>query len=234
MAKILIVEDDAMLADLIVQCLTRENHLVEHADNGSDALSQVKLYKFDLIVLDWSLPEVTGIDILKEFRARGGLTPVLFLTGRRDLADKLEGLDAGADDYLTKPFDSRELSSRVRALLRRPAALVGDILQVGPLELDPKDFRVSLNGEDIKLVPKEFALLEFLMRHPGELFAVDKLLDSVWPCQSDSTREALTTCIKRLRKKLDGENESSMIRNVHGVGYGLFVDKAPVDKASAG
>jgi DNA-binding response OmpR family regulator len=149
---------------------------------------------------------------------------VLFLTGRRELADKLEGLDAGADDYLTKPFDSRELKSRVRALLRRPTALVGDVLQVGPRELDPKDFKVTLSGQEIKLVPKEFALLEFLMRHPGELFGVDKLLDSVWPCQSDSTREALTTCIKRLRKKLDGDSESSYIRNVHGVGYGLFVE----------
>ncbi len=224
MAKILIVEDDPQLADLIVQCLARENHLVEHVDNGADALSQVKLYIFDLIVLDWNLPEVTGLGILQEFRARGGVTPVLFLTGRRELADKLEGLDAGADDYLTKPFDSRELKSRVRALLRRPTALVGDVLQVGPLELDPKDFKVTLSGQEIKLVPKEFALLEFLMRHPGELFGVDKLLDSVWPCQSDSTREALTTCIKRLRKKLDGDSESSYIRNVHGVGYGLFVE----------
>nr|MBP6746200.1 response regulator [bacterium] len=119
MAKILIVEDDPQLADLIVQCLSRENHLVEHVDNGADALSQVKLYIFDLIILDWNLPEVTGLGILQEFRARGGVTPVLFLTGRRELADKLEGLDAGADDYLTKPFDSRELKSRVRALLRR-------------------------------------------------------------------------------------------------------------------
>jgi len=224
MAKILIVEDDEQLADLIVQCLTRENHLVEHVNNGADALSQVKLYIFDLIILDWNLPEVTGLAILKEFRARGGITPVLFLTGRRDLSDKLEGLDAGADDYLTKPFDSRELTSRIRALLRRPQVLVGDILEVGSLRLDPKDFKVTLGEEEIKLVPKEFALLEFLMRHPGELFGVDKLLDSVWPCQSDSTREALTTCIKRLRKKLDGDSDTSMIRNVHGVGYGLFVD----------
>ncbi len=225
MAKILIVEDDEQLADLIVQCLTRENHLVEHVNNGADALSQVKLYIFDLIILDWNLPEVTGLGILKEFRSRGGITPVLFLTGRRDLSDKLEGLDAGADDYLTKPFDSRELTSRIRALLRRPQVLVGDVLEVGKLRLDPKDFKVTLGDEEIKLVPKEFALLEFLMRHPGELFGVDKLLDSVWPCQSDSTREALTTCIKRLRKKLDGDSDTSMIRNVHGVGYGLFVDQ---------
>ncbi len=225
MAKILIVEDDEQLADLIVQCLNRENHLVEHVNNGADALSQVKLYIFDLIILDWNLPEVTGLGILKEFRSRGGITPVLFLTGRRDLSDKLEGLDAGADDYLTKPFDSRELTSRIRALLRRPQVLVGDVLEVGMLRLDPKDFKVTLGDEDIKLVPKEFALLEFLMRHPGELFGVDKLLDSVWPCQSDSTREALTTCIKRLRKKLDGDSDTSMIRNVHGVGYGLFVEE---------
>ncbi len=225
MAKILIVEDDEQLADLIVQCLTRENHLVEHVNNGADALSQVKLYIFDLIILDWNLPEVTGLGILKEFRSRGGITPVLFLTGRRDLSDKLEGLDAGADDYLTKPFDSRELTSRIRALLRRPQVLVGDVLEVGKLRLDPKDFKVTLGDEEIKLVPKEFALLEFLMRHPCELFGVDKLLDSVWPCQSDSTREALTTCIKRLRKKLDGDSDTSMIRNVHGVGYGLFVDQ---------
>lgn len=224
MAKILIVEDDEQLADLIVQCLTRENHLVEHVNNGADALSQVKLYIFDLIILDWNLPEVTGLGILKEFRSRGGITPVLFLTGRRDLSDKLEGLDAGADDYLTKPFDSRELTSRIRALLRRPQVLVGDVLEVGALRLDPKDFKVTLGEDEIKLVPKEFALLEFLMRHPGELFGVDKLLDSVWPCQSDSTREALTTCIKRLRKKLDGDSDTSMIRNVHGVGYGLFVE----------
>lgn len=222
MAKILIVEDDLQLAALVVRWLQKESHVVEHVDNGGEALQRLRFDSYDLIILDWNLPEVEGIEILRDFRSRGGRTPVLMLTGRKSIEEKVRGLEVGADDYLPKPFDGRELTARIRALIRRPPVLTSDVLKVGDIELDTKNHTAKRSGVDLKLLPKEFALLEFLMRHPEEIFSATRLLEHVWPSETDSTTEALTSCIKRLRKKIDKPDEESVIRNVHGAGYGLF------------
>ncbi|MCC6977747.1 MAG: response regulator transcription factor, partial [Candidatus Melainabacteria bacterium] len=133
------------------------------------------------------------------------------------------GLDSGADDYLTKPFHMKELSARVRAVLRRPGNYVGDKLSSGALELDPGNHCVKVDGNEVSLLPKEFALLEFLMRHPDQVFSADALLNRVWASASDSSIDALTTCVKRLRKKIDKDGQPSYIKTVHGVGYKLYV-----------
>ncbi|MFA7335273.1 MAG: response regulator transcription factor [Candidatus Obscuribacterales bacterium] len=224
MAKILIVEDDLQLASLVNRWLTKEGHIVEHIQNGAEGQQRLKFDPYDVVILDWNLPEVEGIDILKDFRGRGGTTPVLMLTGKKTIDDKLMGLGAGADDYLAKPFDGRELTARIAALLRRPATLLSSKLVVGDIEIDTKSHIAKRAGQTLSLMPKEFALLEFLLRHPGEFFQASNLLEHIWPSESDSTTEALTSCIKRLRLKLDRPDCQSVIRNVRGAGYGLFVD----------
>jgi OmpR-family two-component system manganese-sensing response regulator len=227
MAKIFLVEDDPEIfnnvRDWLQEC---ENHIVEVAEKGREALEHLRFYNYDLIILDWDLPEMSGLDLCLEFRKRGGNTPVLFLTGKRELLNKEAGFEAGADDYLTKPFHVRELAARVRALLRRPPSVFkGSTLQIRHIELDPASACVTTNGDAVKLNAKEYALLEFFMRHPGQLFSAEALLDRVWKSSSDATTEAITTCIKRLRKKLDLEGQPSIITTLHGLGY-RFEDKA--------
>jgi len=224
LSKILIVEDDVQLAEIIGRWLTNEHHVVELVEDGKDALSRLKLYAYELVILDWQLPGMEGIEILNEFRAAGGRTPVLMLTGKRSVEEKMLGLDSGADDYLTKPFHGKELTARVRALLRRPVTVLDNILKVGDIELDTQTYKAHRGGTDLKLVPKEFALLQFLMRYPGRYFTASKLLSEVWPSESESSTDALTTCLKRLRRKLDPEGQDSVIKNVHGMGYALIVE----------
>ncbi len=224
MAKILLAEDDVELVQVISRWLTNEGHICEHAKDGMEAKLNLERFTYELIILDLGLPEVEGLDVLASHRLKGGKTPVLILTGKSGINDKLAGFRSGADDYLTKPFDGRELTARVNALLRRPAELHSDTLKVGALELLPSVHAVSLNGKKIALVPREYALLQFFMRHPKQLFKADKLLDLVWKNDGDASYEALTSCVKRLRKKLVVGDEPSMIRTVHGVGYGLFPD----------
>lgn len=220
-AKILIVEDDESLSRMVSEWLVGEHHHVECSFDGVDALEKLQYYDFDMIILDLNLPSMSGIKILKEFRASGKRTPVLILTGQDKVEDKELGLDTGADDYLTKPFHMKELSARVRAVLRRPSSYAGDKLTAGGLELTPGTHSVRVNGNEISLLPKEFALLEFFMRHPDQVFSADALLNRVWASASDSSIDALTTCVKRLRKKIDVDGSPSFIKTVHGVGYKL-------------
>lgn len=221
MAKILVVEDDVSLCNAIGDYLALDHHKTEFVNDGQEAIQRLKVYGYDLIILDWELPKASGVEILKDFRGRGGMTLILMLTGRDAIGDKEVGLDAGADDYLTKPFHAKELQARVRALLRRPQTMTGPVLQVGDLSLDLTNYVVKRGAEEIRLLPKEFTLLEFMMRHPSRVFSSEALLNHAWSDESDSTAGALTTCIGRLRKKIDVEGKPSMIRTVHGVGYTL-------------
>jgi DNA-binding response OmpR family regulator len=216
-AKILLVEDDNDLANMVRTFLLFEKHTVERISNGTEASDQLRSFEYDVIILDWTLPGMTGIEILKDYRNRGGTTPILMLTGKTSINDKEQGLDNGVDDYLTKPFDMRELGARVRALLRRPAMVSGNLLTTGDLSLDSSTHQVLKNGEPLALVPKEFQLLEFLMRHPNQVFTMTALLNRVWPSDSEATEEALRTTIKRLRKKIDPDGQ--LLQNVRGVGY---------------
>jgi len=222
LAKILVVEDDTTLCKFIAEWLALDHHHSEIVNTGDEALSRLKAYEYDLVILDLELPNIAGMEILREFRKSGGTTPVLILTGLKKIEDKVSGFDAGADDYLTKPFHGNELRARLRALLRRAGnAYLEDILRSGDLTLDAMNYKVTKSGCEIRLRPKEFALLEFLMRHPGRVFQQEALLNRVWATESDATIDALTTCVRRLRQKIDDEGKPSIIRTVHGVGYGL-------------
>lgn len=219
MAKILVVEDDKGILDSIKSVLEAEHHQVETASDGSDGLYLLSKYPFDAAVLDWQLPNKDGVDILREYRAEGGKAPILMLTGKSTIDDKEEGLDAGADDYLTKPFSAKELAARVRALLRRQPLSSSNILSAAGIEMDPSSMLVKVKGVPVELLPREFQLLEFLLRNPNRVFEQSAILDRVWPSDSDATGEALRSTVKRLRKKVDPDGE--IVRTVHGIGYVL-------------
>lgn len=221
MPKILIVEDEPDLSEPVRAYLTHEHHIVEVVDNGLEALERLKFYKYDVIILDWMLPGMQGVDICKHYRTAGGTTPILMLTARKQTPDKIQALDAGADDYLTKPFDVQEVAARVRALLRRPQQVTSNVLKARNVVLETSTFRVTRDDQEVQLLPKEFALLEFLMRHPNQVFSAEALLDRVWASDSDASPETIRTYVKRLRKKIDVEGAQSIINTVHGVGYKL-------------
>jgi DNA-binding response OmpR family regulator len=219
MAKILIVEDDTDISTIVSRWLKHENHLVEISKDGEDASVKLKLNQYDLIILDWMLPKVTGVELCQKFRANGGTTPILLLTAKSTIENKETGLDSGADDYLTKPFDLKELSARVRALLRRSGSLTSKILKIGDLSLDAEMHQVTLADNPIVLNPKEFALLEFLMRHPNQIFSGEALLSRVWQSDAMASSDTVRAHIKNLRKKIDQPGKTSPISTVHGLGY---------------
>lgn len=224
MAKILVVEDDEQLLNIIGRWLANEHHTAELIVEGEEALFRLKTYDYDLVILDWGLPDMQGIDVVKEYRGHKGKAPMLMLTARNTIEDRVQGLDTGADDYLTKPFHAKELIARVNSLLRRPTpATEVATLKLGEIELDLRTLKARTDGKELTLSPREFALLEFLMRHPGKIHSNEHLLSSVWPDDDPgATPEALATCVRRLRKKF--EQGESLIRNVHGEGYGLFIE----------
>lgn len=220
MAKILFVEDDEGLAESVSDWLRSQHYVVDIVDNGSEGWDRLRLYQYDVAILDWQLPGMSGLEICREYRKSGGQTPILMLTGKGEIQEKEAGLDSGADDYLTKPFDVKELAARLRSLLRRPPVTRTTILKARDIELDPVAIKVTRSGVTIDLPQKEFALLEFFMRHPNQLFSAEALLDRVWSSESEATVDALKSCLKRLRKKLE-TGEEEILKNVHGVGYKL-------------
>lgn len=218
MAKILIVEDEDHLRSSVRDVLESQNYLVDEAADGRTALEMLAVSGYDLIILDWNLPEVSGPDICRKYRASGGKSPVIMLTGNKTVDDKEHGLDAGADDYLTKPVHHRELLAQVRAALRRSSNF-SDVLEAGGLKLDPVKHAVKLDDKNLDLLPKEFALLEFLMRHPNTVFSPEALVERVWPSDSETSPDMIRKYVSRLREKIDKEGSPSLIRTVHGVGY---------------
>lgn len=223
MSKVLLVEDDSVLSEQVESWLTSEHHVVELVVDGQEAIFRLKQYEYDVVVLDWGLPIVSGLEVLKEYRKMGGATPILMLTGKNEIVEKQEGLDSGADDYLTKPFDLREMSARIRALVRRPAKFTGTKLKVADLELDTAAHTATRGGLDLKLLPKEFALLELFMRNPNKVFSSEALLSQVWSSESESTLDSVYTFIKTLRRKVSPNNQSELIKTVSGVGYKLLI-----------
>ncbi|CAN5391147.1 response regulator transcription factor [soil metagenome] len=221
MAKILCVEDDKDLTTTINNLLVFDKHVVEVVHTAEDATEHLRMSKYDLIILDWTLPDSTGVEVLRNFRSEGGLTPVIFLTGRTAIADRECGLDSGADDYLVKPFHMRELLARVRALLRRPPQFVNKVLKLGDLELFPLDRRVTRAGENVKLHPREFALLEFMMMHPNQTFSGEALLTHIWSSDSTASVDTVRVSFARLRSALKEEKGKSLIRTLYGIGYRL-------------
>ncbi len=219
MAKILVVEDELDLAQQLEDWFKREQYTVDVVNNGLDALNRLMVYKYDVVLLDWMLPVLSGLEVLKRLRARNNKTPVVMLTAKDTIDDTEAGLDSGADDYITKPFSLREVSARVRAAVRRNSSASQTLLVAGDLELDPVARSVEKRGKPIHLEPKEFNLLEFFMRHQNQVFSADALIERVWPSDTMVSPDAIRTYIKVLRKKLDDDNGPSLIQNVRGVGY---------------
>ncbi len=224
MARILLADDDQQLCGLVEDWLVHENYTVDVAYSGGTAEELLKTYEYDVIILDWDMPEKKGIDVCKAYRDRGGTAPILMLTGKSTIDSKETGLDAGADDYLTKPAELRELSARIRALLRRKTSKPVVTVTVADLVLDTSARKITRNGKEIELWPIEFALLEFLMRHPNQVFNSDALLHQVWKSEASAGPEAVRTTIKRLRKRIDEGREDSLIKNIYGFGYKLEGD----------
>jgi DNA-binding response OmpR family regulator len=218
--RILIVEDEARLARLISRVLKEEGYVAETEANGRQALVRALAEEFDLLIVDWMLPEMSGIQLVKRLRAAEVGTPAIMLTARDQIEDRVEGLDAGADDYLPKPFAFPELLARVRALTRRPwgEEREGAILQAGDVTLDPVRHVVRHGGETVELTAKEFALLATLLQRPGQVFTRSVLLDTVWGGSPEVYANVVDLYVSYLRKKLDRDG-ASHIRTVRGVGY---------------
>lgn len=221
MAKILLVDDDEDLSFTVCDFLTRDGHVVDGFATGGDGTEALKQTDYDIIILDLGLPDMTGFDVLRTYRTAGGQAPVIILTGQAELDSKLTGLDLGADDYLTKPFHVLELAARIRSVLRRPRQTVATVFQLGALSLDTGQHLVTKNGVEIKLRPKDFALLEFFMRHPNQVFSTESLLARVWTYEDSPTADGLRTAINRIRRAIDGPDDldNSYIENISRVGY---------------
>lgn len=221
------------MAQTLAEVLGEEGYAPETAGDGRSGFARATDDSFDLLILDWMLPDRSGVQILRGLRAAGILTPVLMLTARDQIEDKVEGLDAGADDYLPKPFALQEFLARVRALTRRAVAEPAEeVLRVGDLALDPGRHAVRRGEERIELSAKEFALLHTLLRRPGQIFTRSFLLDAVWGMPGKAQTNTVEIYISHLRKKLDREGEHSRIRTVRGVGYTF--EPGPASATSSG
>ena len=221
--RILLVEDDARVASFIRRGLREEHYTVDVARDGEEALFLAQTGEYDLLILDLLLPKRSGIEVLKALRAEGATTPVLVLTAKDEQRDKVEGLDAGADDYLTKPFGFGELLARVRALLRRRGDLVPTILRADSLELDALRHRVTRSGKELFLTNREYALLEFLLRRTNQVVTRTMLAEHVWEHDFDPLSNVIDVHITRLRRKIDDEFPKKLIQTVRGRGYILQV-----------
>jgi DNA-binding response OmpR family regulator len=225
-SKILLVDDDDNIILSVEEILTRNGYIVDIANRVEDADAMLAGFTFDLIILDWMLPGITGIDFLAKIRARGITTPVIMLTGMGESENKIRGLETGADDYLTKPFNREELLSRVRAVLRRPAMISqGSELQVSGVLLDTKSLKVTWHNKELQLTRQEYQLLELLMRNKNEVFSHDALVERAWSSFSESSPDTVRTHMSRLRRKFEEiSDQPCPIRTVYGKGY-MFVSE---------
>ncbi|HIA51091.1 MAG TPA: response regulator transcription factor [Candidatus Melainabacteria bacterium] len=219
MPKLLLVEDDTDLSTHLCDLLESHGWQVEKADNGADGLMLLRNFKYDFALLDWNLPELSGIEICRKFRADGGDTPVIFLTSKGEIEDKECGLDAGGDDYLTKPFDVRELLARMRSVERRRKQVVPGKLEIRGVTLDPKLRRVQFREQEAQLTLKECTILEHLIQHAGSYFTSPQLFEALWPSDVDSSEETVRVHMKMLRGKLEKIGCTDLIKTVRGAGY---------------
>jgi DNA-binding response OmpR family regulator len=217
--RLLLVEDDPGLARVVEQGLREGGYAVDTAADGEQGLELALLEPYDLLILDWMLPQLSGLDVCRQLRAKGCQTPILLLTARDAIEDRVTGLDSGADDYLVKPFALQELLARVRALLRRPeGSSRSPILRVGSIELDPSTREVRRDSVEVVLTNKEYQLLEYLMRHSGQVVSRDQIIAHVWDYEFTAESNVVDVYIRSLRRKLGGDGG---IRTIRGAGYQL-------------
>ena len=221
--RILLVEDEPKLASVIARGLTNKGYAVDTIDDGEKALTRISIHHkdYDLVILDLMLPSLDGYAICKQVRALNIIIPILVLTARAETETKVELLLAGADDYLVKPFAFDELLARIHALLRRPSGLLPEVLQLGDLELNTVEHTASQNGEVLLLTLKEFGLLEYFMRHPGEVVNREDLLAHLWDFNYESFSNVIDVHVKNLRRKLGEGDNPGVLETVRGIGYRL-------------
>lgn len=217
--RILVVEDEPRMASVIARGLREQSYAVDVAQDGDDGLYQCSINDYDLIVLDVLLPQRDGFEVCRELRARGTATPVLMLTARAAVDDRITGFEAGADDYLTKPFSFRELLARIHALLRRDSHLLPDEIQIGDLIINSSSHRVSRAGNSIQLTAKEYALLEYLARRAGQLVSRADIAAHVWDNDFDPFSNTIEVYMNRLRKKIDDGHPAKLLHTRRGEGY---------------
>jgi DNA-binding response OmpR family regulator len=217
--RILLVEDEPRMANVIAKGLREHRYAVDIAKDGDAALYQVSINDYDLIVLDVLLPQRDGFEVCKEIRMRGKATPILMLTARASVDDRLAGFDAGADDYLTKPFSFREFMARIRALLRRDANIRPDLLEIEDLTINSTNHRVFRANREIQLTAKEFALLEYLAQRKGQLVSRSEIAAHVWDDSFDPFTNTIEVYINRLRKKIDEHHALKLLHTRRGEGY---------------
>jgi two-component system copper resistance phosphate regulon response regulator CusR len=216
--RILVIEDDPEIADFLTRGLREEGFTVEHAPDGIDGWHRLGNGTWDAVLLDWWLPGTEGVALLKRYRSAGGIAPVLMLTARDAIPDRVAGLDAGADDYLGKPFAFEELLARVRALVRRPARTGGTILAHADVQIDLATHRSERAGQRLDLTPKEESLLLFFLRHPGEVLSRTRIYEQVWDERYDGLSNTLEVHVMELRRKLEAHGPR-LIHTVRGRGY---------------
>jgi len=222
--RILVVEDEEKVASFIRKGLTEERYAVDAANDGEEGLLFAQMNPYDLIILDLMLPKMDGFKVLEALRADSIATPVLVLTARDNINDKVRGLDLGADDYLTKPFAFAELLARVRALLRRGNPEKSPILKIADLTLDPASRRVERAGQVIDLTAKEYALMEYFMRHQGRVLTRTMIAEHVWDQNFDSYTNVIDVYVNYLRKKIDQGFDEKLIHTVRGAGYVMRIE----------
>jgi heavy metal response regulator len=219
--RVLVVEDEKKVASFIKRGLEEEGYAVDVAADGEEGLAMALSRVHDLIILDIRLPKMDGLRVLEALRQDGVAAPVLLLTVRATIEDKVLGLDAGADDYLTKPFAFQELVARVRALLRRRMEAEPTVLRIGDVMLDPARRTVTRGGEKIDLTPREFALLDYFMRNPGRVLTRTMITEHVWDYSFDTSTNVIDVYVNYLRRKIDAGREPKLLHTVRGVGYVL-------------
>jgi DNA-binding response OmpR family regulator len=218
--RILVVEDDVQLADILTDALSDQQYIVDLARDGESASEWMSKLTYDLIIMDITLPKIDGISLCRQLRDRGLILPIIMLTARDTIADKIIGLDAGADDYMVKPFDLQELMARVRALIRRGTQASTETLTWGQLQLNALTHEVHYENQEFFPTPKEYALLEFLVSNGRRVMSRAGIIDRLWPLQDSPTEEAVKSHIKALRSKLKSVGApEDFIETVHGLGY---------------
>ncbi len=222
MAKVLLVEDDHDMSEVLLQTLTKRGFTVQVAGSGKSAMDLLRVNKYDIIVLDWMMPGLSGVDVCRSLRSAGDHTPILMLTARTSDDDTAAGLDAGADDYLTKPFENKVLAARLRALLRRPPLCQDPVLTAGDISFDPVSGTASRSGKELHLRPMVLKLLEFLLRHQGQFFTAESLLERVWHDDSLASLGTVRAHVKLLRRAIDIAGQPSIIETERNRGYRLL------------
>ncbi len=226
--RVLIIEDEPDVADFLARALREAAWAPDVAATGDSALQSLSANDYDLAVLDLGLPDIDGFEVCRRWRAQGGRTPILMLTARGELGDRVSGLDAGADDYMSKPFAVEELLARLRALARRPSASLGVTLEFGDLLLDTAARTARRAGRAIRLTAREYALLEYLMRHPRQVRSRGQILEHVWDDNFDPVANAVDVLVGRVRRKIAQPGEPPLLHTVRGMGY-LLSDRPPPD-----